>query len=263
MYCVLHNESARMPSVECCRGHFTSCTSLTVSLLPVPTHVANASSHELDLLDHLVGPLRPLSGAARRLRPTTGLPDPSYAVEDAVSLSFETPSGALGVASWNFCSGSWQDTIEIVGELGSVSFSCFNNQPVQVEIAAKVISMDDEDEGSQLTRTNGRGGLKRVKRFKERQVTQHQAEQPEHVHQPLVEAVLRDLHKWRSLPADSPEKAAVAAAAHGGEACTSTGTAAARTALVMDRALEDFYGGRGSRDAAFWETPEKWVAAAT
>lgn len=237
---------------------------LTFSLRPVPTYVSNASSHELDLLDHLVGPLRPLGGGARRLRPTAGLPDPSYAVEDVVSLSFETPSGALGVASWNFCSGVWDDTIEIVGELGSVSFSCFNNKPVRVEVAAKVISMDDEDEASSPpTRTNGAaGGLKRVKRLKECQVTQHQAEQPEHVHQPLVEAVLRDLHKWLSLPADSPEKAVVAAAAHGGDACTSTGTAAARTALVMDRALEDFYGGPGRRDAAFWETPENWGAAA-
>ncbi|CAN0542666.1 unnamed protein product [Laminaria digitata] len=49
----------------------------------------------------------------------------------------------------------------------------------------------------------------------------------------------------------------------GGEGlcCSSTGRAAARTALVMDRALEEFYGGPGSRDMPFWETPEKWVTA--
>ena len=213
-------------------------------------------SHQLDLLDHLVGPLKPHGGAARRLRPTLGLPGPSYAVEDVVCLTFETSSGALGTASWNFCSGVWEDTIEIVGELGSVSFSCFNNKPVRVELAARK-ALPQEDGGL------ASGALARVERLKDPEVTLHQADQPDHVHQPLVEAMLRDLRLWFSLPTGAPEKASIATSSHEGLCCSSTGRAAARTALVMDRALEEFYGGPGSRDKAFWETPEKWVTAAT
>lgn len=228
-------------------------------------------SHQLDLLDHLVGPLQPLGGTAHRLRPTAGLPAPSFAVEDAVCLSFATPSGAVGTASWNFCSGVWEDTVDVVGELGSVSFSCFNNKPVRLEVAAKAAVLSSAGEGDEPHAAAGSSPL-RVERLKEPEVTVHQAEQPDHVHQPLVESVLRDLRLWASLPADSPERASLAAGLRqesggsgGGDAgdacCSSTGRAATRTALVMDRALEGFYGGPGSRDQAFWETPEKWAKA--
>lgn len=228
----------------------------------------NHRSHQLDLLDHLVGPLQPLGGAAHRLRPTTGLPGPSYAVEDVVCLSFETPSGALGTASWNFCSGTWEDKVDIVGELGSVSFSCFDNKPVRLEVSAKVVSEEtgESENGAKRPReengTHGdasSGNDASIERLKDSEVTEHQAEQPEHVHQPLVEAMLRDLHLWASLPAGAAEKDSIATAMLEG-ACSSTGKAAARTARVMDRALEGFYGGPGSRYESFWETPEKWAA---
>lgn len=204
--------------------------------------------------------MKPRGGTAQRLRPTSGLPGPSYAVEDVVCLAFETSSGALGTASWNFCSGVWEDTVEIVGELGSVSFSCFNNKPVRLEVAARASPREGDRDAP------GPHRLARVERLKEPEVTLHQADQPDHVHQPLVEAMLRDLRLWSSLPADAPEKVSIATASHeglevGGLCCSSTGRAAARTALVMDRALEEFYGGPGSRDKPFWETPEKWATA--
>lgn len=220
-------------------------------------------SHQLDLLDHLVGPLRPLGGTAHRLRPMAGLPGPSFAVEDAVCLSFATPSGAVGTASWNFCSGVWEDAVDIVGELGSVSFSCFNNKPVRLEVAARALPLPNgegevaaDGVGTATARQN------RVERLKDPEVTVHQAEQPDHVHQPLVEAVLRDLRLWASLPAEAPERASLAAGLRQEQdsaCCSSTGKAATRTALVMDGVLEGFYGGHGSRDQAFWETPEKWA----
>ena len=201
------------------------------------------------------------------MRPTSGLPGPSYAVEDVVCLAFETSSGALGTASWNFCSGVWEDTVEIVGELGSVSFSCFNNKPVRLEVAAKVSPREGDGGSPGVRNALGPSLLARVERLKEPEVTLHQAHQPDHVHQPLVEAMLQDLRLWSSLPAGSPEKASIATTSHeglsvGGLCCSSTGRAAARTAFVMDRALEEFYGGPGSRDKPFWETPEKWATAA-
>lgn len=184
-------------------------------------------------------------------------------------LSFETHSGALGTALWNFCSGVWEDKVDIIGELGQVSFSCYNNKPVRVEISAKVVLGEGniisaaEGDVKRLKPhgvTNGASGSgsKKVIRLKDPEVTEHQAEQPDHVHQPLVEAILRDLKLWWSLPADEPQKEAVARASHEG-ACSSTGDAAARTAFIMDRALEEYYGGPGSRDGAFWETTEKWA----
>lgn len=163
-------------------------------------------------------------------------------------LNFRTPSGALGTASWNFCSGIWEDVVDIVGELGCITFACFNNKPVRLEVSARL----------KPPATNVGQEPPAVERLKDPEVSEHQAEQPDHVHQPLVEAVLQDLHQWVSIPADSQKKADAATAAHAG-ACSSTGTSAARTALIMDKALEDFYGGVGSRDTAFWETPDKWA----
>lgn len=196
-------------------------------------------SHQLDLLDHLVGPLSNAQGIARRLRPKHNLPTPSYAVEDVVSLTFDTPSGAIGSACWNFCSGVWEDNVDIVGEFGCVSFSCFNNKPVRLEVSAK------RSKNAAATENGGRGDAEDcVERLQEHTITEHQLEQPEHVHQPLVEAVLRDLRAMDS---------------EGRPTCHSTGTAAARTALVMDRALERFYGGFGSREKEFWESPESWA----
>lgn len=232
---------------------------LPVPRPPVPPHSLFflKRSHQLDLLDHLVGPLENARGTARRLRPKDNLPSPAYAVEDVVSLTFDTPSGAMGTASWNFCSGVWEDTVDIVGEFGSVSFSCFNNKPVRLEVSAKKIDSPsattptaDADDGG-VVLENGAAELSaagRIKRLKDPEVVEHQAEQPEHVHQPLVEAVLRDLARRSTGSKDDS-----------GPTCHSTGDAAARTALVMDRALEGFYGGVGSRDKAFWETPESWA----
>jgi predicted dehydrogenase len=58
---------------------------------------------------------------------------------------------------------------------------------------------------------------------------------PAHVHQPLVQAMVDDLR--------------------GRGRCPSTGETARRTARVMDRVLEAYYGGRGD---AFWTRPDTW-----
>jgi 1,5-anhydro-D-fructose reductase (1,5-anhydro-D-mannitol-forming) len=58
---------------------------------------------------------------------------------------------------------------------------------------------------------------------------------PPHVHQPLVQTMVDQLL--------------------GRGECPSTGESAARTARVMDAALEGYY---GSRDDAFWERPQTW-----
>lgn len=58
---------------------------------------------------------------------------------------------------------------------------------------------------------------------------------PQHVQQPLIQSIVDQLHGHGESP--------------------STGESAARTARVMDAAVEGYYGGRGD---AFWERPETW-----
>jgi len=63
---------------------------------------------------------------------------------------------------------------------------------------------------------------------------------PPHVAQPLIQTVVDDLL--------------------GLGACPSTGESARRTSWVMDRALEEYYGGRSD---AFWERPGTWPGRRT
>ena len=58
---------------------------------------------------------------------------------------------------------------------------------------------------------------------------------PKHIQQPFIETIVRDLN--------------------GEGTCASTGVTAARTSLVMDIALNRYYGGR---EDAFWTRPETW-----
>lgn len=63
---------------------------------------------------------------------------------------------------------------------------------------------------------------------------------PSHVAQPLIETVVADLL--------------------GRGTCPSTGESARRTSRVMDRVLEEYYGGRSD---AFWERPKTWPGRRT
>jgi predicted dehydrogenase len=66
-------------------------------------------------------------------------------------------------------------------------------------------------------------------------VEQSDLPNPMHIQQPLIQSIVDQLH--------------------GRGQCPSTGVTAARTALVMDQVLADYYGGR---DDAFWTRPEMW-----
>ena len=83
-------------------------------------------SHALDLLDLLVGPLREVSGLAAN---RSGL---HPATEDTVAMHFRTADGAPGTAHWNFASPRHEDTVELHGTTGSITFSVFSEKPVQL-----------------------------------------------------------------------------------------------------------------------------------
>lgn len=138
--------------------------------------------HTLDLLDWLFGPLRRVQGTASN---QLG----AYPPEDTVAMSFAFDTGLLGTGLWNFGALQHEDRIEVIGDGGRMRFATFGDGPILVE--------------------NGAGA---------REV---RIENPVHIQQPLIEAVVRELR---------------------GEAgaCPSTAVSAARTSAVMDAVLRDY-----------------------
>jgi 1,5-anhydro-D-fructose reductase (1,5-anhydro-D-mannitol-forming) len=161
-------------------------------------------SHALDLLDFLLGRLWRVAGSAARRTPAVGRAD---APEDAVVMSFATESGVLGTLRYQFHTSGSVDRLEFVGTLGTLSLSVFGREALELRI------------GDELERI--------------------EVEQPEHVHLPLVQSLVDELH--------------------GRGKCPSTGRSALRASEAMDRVLEDYYGGRQD---AFWLRPETWPGRA-
>lgn len=84
-------------------------------------------SHQFDYLDLLFGPVTQVKGMARN---RAGY----YGAEDTVSAAFAFESGVTGTGSWSFvvAKGNEEDTIEITGTKGKISFSCFQHGDVKL-----------------------------------------------------------------------------------------------------------------------------------
>jgi predicted dehydrogenase len=83
-------------------------------------YVYDLGSHQLDLIDHLLGPIERVSSlTANQLN--------LYTPEDYISAGFTGHNGIMGNAVWNFGAPphSAEDTMEIIGEKGKIVFSCF------------------------------------------------------------------------------------------------------------------------------------------
>lgn len=88
-------------------------------------HFFDLACHELDYLDFLFGPI---IGVNSTVRNQAGL----YKAEDFVSADFLFNNNITGTGTWCF-NGSAEnrrDSIEIFGENGSISFSCFTFDPI-------------------------------------------------------------------------------------------------------------------------------------
>jgi predicted dehydrogenase len=86
------------------------------------------ASHQLDILDYLLGPIVEAKGMAAN---QAGL----YQAEDIVTGTFRFAGGAQGVGVWSFATDSHEsrDRIEIIGEKGRIQFACFAlDEPVTV-----------------------------------------------------------------------------------------------------------------------------------
>lgn len=141
--------------------------------------------------------------------------------------------GALGSGTWNFASSLSEDEVRIVGTRGHMSFAVFDNGPIRLRVASPSPSPSSHE-------------------MKEEVIGPFDAATPAHVHQPLVEAVVRDLQGYYS--GEGPRKWTPADEARA--QCQSTASSALRASEAMDAALRDYYG--GSRNDAFWARPETW-----
>ncbi|HEY5783319.1 MAG TPA: Gfo/Idh/MocA family oxidoreductase [Microlunatus sp.] len=91
-------------------------------------HFVDLGSHILDLLDWLLGPVTQATGVATNR-------GGRYLAEDLVTGVFSFRSGVEGVGVWNYDSFRHRDQVEIIGTAGSLSFSCFADEPLRLHTA--------------------------------------------------------------------------------------------------------------------------------
>jgi predicted dehydrogenase len=81
------------------------------------------ASHGLDLFTFLLGDIKEVSGFSLNQQ---GL----YSAKDAITACWLHESGITGNGNWNFGSHKREDSVEITGSKGKISFSIFENDPI-------------------------------------------------------------------------------------------------------------------------------------
>lgn len=140
-------------------------------------HFHDLASHQFDILEYLFGEIKQAKGIARNQAHL-------YKADDVVVATFEFENGIVGNGSWCYTINKEQriDQGQFIGSKGKITFSFFEPTPIKVETAE---------------------GLKEYK-----------ASYPEHVQQPLLETIVKELR--------------------GEGKCPSTGETGARANLIMD-----------------------------
>jgi len=141
-------------------------------------HFHDLASHQLDFLEYAFGKIKLTRGFARN---QAGL----YKADDIVVANFEFESGVLGNGSWCFTVNREQriDQGQIIGSTGKIIFSFFESSVIKVETALGI--------------------------------EEYNVPYPPHVHQPLLETIIKELRSEGK--------------------CPSTGETGARANLIMDR----------------------------
>lgn len=90
-------------------------------------HFFDLASHQLDYLDYIFGPVQKIKSIALN---QAGL----YKAEDYVSAEFTFPNNIAATGVWCFTvpPESSRDTIEIIGDKGSIRFTTFSFEPIVV-----------------------------------------------------------------------------------------------------------------------------------
>lgn len=94
-------------------------------------HFFDLASHQLDYLDFIFGPILKIRSFAQN---NASL----YEAEDFVSAGFIFVNGIPAAGTWCFTVSeeSMRDSIEIFGEKGKISFSCYSFDPIVLENSA-------------------------------------------------------------------------------------------------------------------------------
>ena len=143
------------------------------------------ASHCVDLLDFLLGRIVDVCGFPIN---TGG----AYAAEDVTAASFQFESRVAGTGVWNFNAAGATDALTFLGSAGELRTPIFSDTDVIVE---------------------GRGGRK-----------VYEVRNPPHVHQPLIQTIVDELH--------------------GRGQCPSTGESGARASWVLDQCVARYYAPR-------------------
>jgi len=98
------------------------------------------ASHQLDYLDFVFGPVIQVHGIAAN---QAGY----YPAEDTVTGTFLFGNGVIGTGSWCFvvAKGSEEDTIEITGTKGKLSFSSFQHGDVKLTTPEGTVSFSSQN----------------------------------------------------------------------------------------------------------------------
>ena len=147
-------------------------------------HFFDLACHQLDYLDFLFGPIQ-------KVRSIVLNQAALYEAEDYVSALFVFGDNISASGTWCFSASAENDCdkIEINGDAGILSFSCFSFEPIVL--------------------INSAGQQKFVN------------ERPEHVQYYLIEQVVKSLN--------------------GNGSVVSTGITAARTSMIMDEVVAEYY----------------------
>ena len=140
------------------------------------------ASHYIDVIDFLAGRITAVSGFALNTGGT-------YDAEDVTVAAFQIGTDLLGTGIWNFNAPESSDSITFTGSQGQLTTTVLADTDVTVT----------------------RGGQQNTYRFRN----------PPHVHQPLIQTIVDELH--------------------GRGRCESTGESGARASWVMEKCVEKYY----------------------
>ena len=143
-----------------------------------------------DLGSHAFDLLDFLVGHVTRISAVAANTGGAYAAEDVTTAAFAFSTGPVGSAVFNFNAGSKDDVMTFIGSKGEIETSIFADVDVIVRGADHV----------------------------------YETRNPPHVHQPLIQTIVDELH--------------------GRGTCPSTGESAARTSWVLDECVRDYYAAR-------------------
>lgn len=110
--------------------------------------------HTIDILDYILGEITEVKSVVSNQAKL-------YDVEDIVTATWKFKNGVHGIGKWCFTAFENIDKVEIVGNMGKIVFSCFDEEPV------KLYTLD------------------KVEEFK--------YENPEHVQQPYIQGIVNEI----------------------------------------------------------------------